>query len=223
MGLRVQRDRIRASLTRVDPAKSQLRWASIITPRVYSVPWPNGNHALIRWGFVIYGCIDGFSRRITYLHRATNNQANTVCALFEAATEEFGWPFRVRGDYGGENIDVARRMEAVRGEGRGSFIRGPSTRNQRIERLWREVFRCVAFLFYCVFYALEDQGLLNMNDPIQSFALHFVFKPRINHALTEFRIAFNLHPRERRIIGLHGNCGLMGWSTDPVERMIQMI
>lgn len=73
LGLRVQRDRIRASLTRVDPVNSQLRWASIITRRTYSVPWPNslwhmdGNHALIRWGFVIHDCIDGFSRMIMFM------------------------------------------------------------------------------------------------------------------------------------------------------------
>lgn len=179
---------------------SQLRWATIITRRTYSVPWPNslwhmdGNHSLIRWGFVIHGCIDGFSRMIIYLQCCTNNCAETVCAFFENATQTFGWPSRVRGDFGGENVDVASRMEDVRGQNRGSFIRGPSTRNQRIERLWREVFRCVAFLFYSVFFALEDAGYLDTNNPMHLFSLHFVYVPRINHALTEFREAFNLHP-----------------------------
>lgn len=31
-------------------------------------------------------------------------------------------------------------MTQETGDGRGSFIAGPSTRNQRIERLWRDVF-----------------------------------------------------------------------------------
>ena len=40
-GLRVQRDRIRWSLTRVDPENTALGWACVITRRVYSVPEPN--------------------------------------------------------------------------------------------------------------------------------------------------------------------------------------
>ena len=41
LGLRVQRDRVRSSLTRVDPDNTALRWTSVISRRVYSVPWPN--------------------------------------------------------------------------------------------------------------------------------------------------------------------------------------
>ena len=84
-------------------------------------------------------------------------------------------------------------MLHVRGEGRGSFIAGPSTRNQRIERLWRDVFRCVCHLFYYVFYALEDTSLLNIENPTDLFALHLTFIPRINLALREYMEAFNHH------------------------------
>ena len=108
--------------------------------------------------------------------------------------QQFGVPTRVRGDHGGGNIEVARLMVRERGEGRGNFIAGPSTRNQRIERLWRDVFRCVSFLFYGVFYSLEERGYLNVNNPTEMFLLHFIFLPRINLALDEFTKASNLRP-----------------------------
>ena len=82
-------------------------------------------------------------------------------------------------------------MVDARGTGRGSFIAGPSTHNQRIERLWRDVFRCVMHYFYYLFYALEDSGNLNIEDATNMFALHFVFLPRINKALHKYQETFN--------------------------------
>lgn len=200
LGLRVQRRRIRECLARVDPANTALRWGIVVSRRQYSVPWPNslwhldGHHSLIRWGLVIHGCIDGFSRRIMFLRCNNNNLSQTVLELFLKAVEKDGlWPSRIRVDYGVENVQVCDAMVEARGEGRGSFIAGSSTRNQRIERLWRDVFRCVCHLFYYVFYAMEDTGLLNIENPIDIFALHLTFTPRINLALHEYMEAFNHH------------------------------
>ena len=135
---------------------------------------------------MIHGCIDGFSRRICYLLCVDNNRSETVATVFQNAAE-FGWPSRVRGDHGGENSIVASLMLQVRSD-------GSSTRNQRIERLWREVSRCVLFLFYSVFYALEESGNLDVENDEHMFVLHYIFKARINYALQEFAAAFNDRP-----------------------------
>lgn len=81
-------------------------------------------------------------------------------SYFEDAISQYGLPSRVCEDHGGENVLVAQFMTQERGEGRGSFIAGPSTRNQRIERLWRDVFRCVCSLFYGVFLRARGRRTL---------------------------------------------------------------
>ena len=100
---------------------------------------------------VIHGCIDGYSRLIIYLHCSNNNLAITVKQLFEAAVQVYGLPSRVRGDRGGENVEVADFMISQRGEGRGSFLCGRSVHNQRIERSWRDVFSGCTILYYQFF------------------------------------------------------------------------
>ena len=97
----------------------------------------DGNHNLIRWGFVIHEAIDGFSRKTMCLKCSTNNMASTVLDLFLNATNQFGIPSRVRADQDVENVDIARYMFShhPRGPGRRSFIAGKSCHNQRIERL----------------------------------------------------------------------------------------
>ena len=130
VGYYVPRRRVRAGINRVDPRNTALRWGALVSRRVYSVPWPNslwhldGHHSLIRWGLVIHGCIDGYSRRIIYLVCSSNNLAEIVLHLFETAIERDDglWPSRIRVDYGVEKTAVCDAMVAVRGEGRGSFI-----------------------------------------------------------------------------------------------------
>ena len=111
-GLFVQRSRLRGSLRRVDATGLEDRRIHTIQRRNYYVPSPNyvwhidGTHKLIRWKFVTHAAIDGFSRLITFCKCSTNNKSSTVLQLFVEATRKFGFPLRVRTDYGIENVRV---------------------------------------------------------------------------------------------------------------------
>lgn len=153
----------------------------------------DGHHKLVRWRFVTHGCIDGYSRVITYLHCSTNNRASTVYKLFIEAIQKYGLPSRMRSDQGRENVMIAQYMLEHRGVARGSFITGRSTHNQRIERLWRDVHRCVTQLYYRLFYHLEDRDLLDPLNDVHLFALHYVYLSRINKSLQGFVEGWNNH------------------------------
>ena len=51
--------------------------------------------------------IDGYSQLITYINCSDNNSAETVLECFLCGGHQYGFPSRVRSDYGLENLHVA--------------------------------------------------------------------------------------------------------------------
>lgn len=119
--VKVTRAQLRATLRAQDPHGNMVRSGRVLHRRDYDVPFVNsvwhmdGQHKLINWKFVIHGAVDGKSRLIVFMLASDNNKSETVEDSFLQATQQWGWPSRVRADYGGENLGVRTLMNAVRG------------------------------------------------------------------------------------------------------------
>ncbi|KAK7012593.1 hypothetical protein R3P38DRAFT_2549489 [Favolaschia claudopus] len=198
-GLRVQKERVRQSLARVDALGQMLRKRQA-RRRPYRVPRPNylwhcdGHHKLIWWGIVIHGFIDGYCRTVLALKASTNNRASTVLAVFKEAIATYGKPSRVRGDRGGENVKVSVWMIIHRGPNRASFMWGSSTHNTRIERLWVEVGTQFARQWRAFFTRLGDLHCLDRKNPGHIWLLHQLFLDSINEDCVKFQNEWNAHP-----------------------------
>ena len=174
-GVHIPRHRVRDIIRRIDPINTALRWQAMHPRYQYDVPGPNalwhidGLHKLIRWGFVVHGGIDGFSRIVVFLTCATNNRKETVMTGFSIGTRKYVISSRVRSDYGGENIEVGRFIESTRGKNHGSHIQGSSVHNQRIERLHTDTTRCCLSIFYSVFSYMESEGILDVSNDTYFF------------------------------------------------------
>ncbi|XP_026063257.1 uncharacterized protein LOC113046621 [Carassius auratus] len=201
-GHRIQWHRVKASMQRVDGAGILARMFQLgfVARRSYSVPAPlslvhvDTNHKLITFNIVIFGGIDGFSRKILYLDAAANNKASTAFSFFLEGIHKHGWPSRVRGDQGVENVDIARCMFSVRGTGRGSFISGKSVHNQRIEHLWCDVWSAVSCKYYEVLHTMEEERVLDLSDELHLFCVHYAILPRLKSDLKGFTGSWNNHP-----------------------------
>jgi hypothetical protein len=200
-GYRVTREKLRESICRVDPVNRERRRKGAVVRRVYNVYGPHhlwhidGNHKLIKvFRAVIHGCIDGFTRKIIFLHIHDNNSASTVLSDFIKAVDKHGVLCeRIRTDKGGENIDVARFMLEMRGLNRGSVLTGSSNHNQRIERLWYDVTRKVLFSYKEIFLYYINILDMDINNDRTCFIMHYLFLDRIEADLQQFVEAWNNH------------------------------
>ena len=116
-----------------------------------------------------------------------------MLSCFLKGVETYRIPSRVRSDKGKENVLAADYIIEKRSSERGSMIAGPSTHNQRIERLWRDVFDGVLALYYELFAFMEDNELLDPFNEIDIAALHYIFIPLINNKLDAWRHAWSKH------------------------------
>ena len=75
-----------------------------------------------------------------------------------------------------------------------SSLVASSTHNEQVERMWRDVTRCVSNSYINLFSALETEGTLDPINEVDLFCLHYIFIPRINKSLADFQGSWNHHP-----------------------------
>ncbi|KAF7317402.1 Integrase catalytic domain-containing protein [Mycena chlorophos] len=203
-GIKIQKERVRRSLLRVDGLGQALRRRRTIVHREYISPRPNakwhmdGHHKLIRHGIVIHAFVDGYDRMCTGIRASNNNKSETVLEVFLQAVQTHGVPSRVRGDRGGENVLVSVWMIKHHGPGRGSFSWGLSTRNTPSERFWVEVGSQVVRAWRCFLSRLERLHKLDVDDPCHLWLIHHLFLDTINDELAKFAAEWNAHPMRGR-------------------------
>ena len=117
----------------------------------------------------------------------------TILDLFVHAVSQFGLPDHVRSDYGGENTEVWKYMIAVHNLDYHCVITGSSVHNERVERPWRDVHRCIVSPFTEKFQSLESVGVLDPLNEVDLYVLHLVFLPLINKCISEFKESWNHH------------------------------
>ena len=115
------------------------------------------------------------------IRHSNNNLAVSVFNKFALATAIYGMPDTLRVDEGVENADVALFKHSF-----GNIIRGRSVHNQCIERLWVDMWNGATNIFHSLFNEMEAMGILEPDNEVHIWVLHFVFLPRINRALEVF-------------------------------------
>lgn len=207
--LKIKQKTVMSLLKIIDSDAVEARSRYRLKRRVYTVPGPNyiwhadGHDKLKRFGFAIYGAIDGYSKKIMWLTVATtNNNPEVMAHQYLTCVEKKGFiPTFMRTDRGTEVIimedfHVALRVNYNNDDddcGFNSFLKGKSTHNQRIESFWRQLKQRLLIFYIDFFKEMEVQNILDVNNKIHVECLRFCFGLLIQHEIDVTRKEWNEH------------------------------
>ncbi len=188
-GLRVSQNITRLLLGVLDPEGVALRSHGRLHRRQYICGGPNhvwhidGWDKLKQFGFAVHACIDGFSRKILWLHvnRSNNNPAVIAGYYLKTVKRLNRVPRLVRSDRGTENGLVRLLQIALRLNhndtlsGYQSFRYGRSTSNQRVECFWSQLRRMVTHFWINFFKDVRDSGVFDNSDPVHVECMRLCF------------------------------------------------
>lgn len=206
--LHVKQTTVLKLLRLIDPHGVNNRKRRKLHQRNYSVPGPNhvwhsdGYDKLKPYGFAVRTCIDGFSRKVLWLKLGTSNNKPQVIAFYYCKLVlKMGFIPRVlRVDAGTENTFAGMIQRALRHHDDdqyavkgGSFVVGPSTGNQRIERYWGEARHNIMGFYIDLFKTMIDSNILNNKDIVDREVLRFCFAHLIQSELSTGQEEWNSH------------------------------
>ena len=150
---------------------------------------------------------------ITFLKISLNNKTVAVLRHFKNGVKKTGLPARISSDYGLENVGIVDFMMAAHKTS--SFLTGTSVHNQRIERLWQEVFESFiqpfynhfmhflliqscyvlhfTFYLFCIHRKLEQEGLLDQSNDFDMMCLHLCVGQFLSAVVGDFLVLWNRH------------------------------
>lgn len=196
----------------LDPEGVEARSRYRLKRRVYSVPGPNfmwhsDNHdKLKRYGFPMYGFIDGFSKKVLSVEVATtNNNPHVIAHYFlQLVKKQQCLPTILRTDKGTEATLIGELQMALRFgneddlAGFNSHIKGKSTHNQRIESYWREFREHLLDFYIQLFKVMESENVIDVTNPVHIDCLRFCFGKLIKEEISLTRKEWNQHHVRRQ-------------------------
>ena len=219
-GLNVSQNVVRLALRFINPVEVENRRQRRLKRRTYANPGPNfcwhvdGYDKLKPYGFAIHGCIDGFSRKVLWLHVSNTNNNPQVTALYfvRAVLRYKTQPMLVRCDRGSENVHIEKIQKFMRRfnddpfAGINSFLYGRSTANQRIEAWWSMFRRQCSNFWINTFKDMQTIGLIDVDDPIHIECLRFCFLDLIRTDIDRMQTEWNTHfiQTKRHLHGIRG-------------------
>lgn len=199
-GIQVPRTVVQTMLKELDPEGSRQRRAHRLKRREYHNSGPNfawhadGYDKLKPYGFPIHGCIDGWSRKILWLHvTRSNNLPDNIATYFLDAVEEFGGcPVNVITDLGTEN-GVMAGIQAFFREDSSSHRYVSSPQNQRIEAWWSILRKTMSSWWINFFKDLLEQGIVDTTNTLHMECLWFCFAGLLQRNLNQAKTHWNTH------------------------------
>ena len=193
-GLNISYEKVRKASLKVDPGGVELRSRNVIRRRVYETKGPfhvshiDGHDKLKKWGFALYGGIDGFSRKVLWLNVSTTNNDPLVVANYflQCVTRYKMAPKQLRFDRGNENI-YCQDIQTFLTKTEDSYRYGSSVRNQRIEALCSRLLRFRVHWWVEFFRTMGSDGIYKGEFILHYELLYFCFMSALQYELNEFQ------------------------------------
>ena len=192
----VTRRQVRDALFLLDPTGPRWRESHQKVRQVYVAPRPgylycvDTCHKFRRWGLICGLMVDACSRLVLTSWLADNNRSLTLFREFMNVCKTYGIPEFVRADDGSENKAMAHAQVFLRGNG--TYFRGTSTANVRVECHHGRVTKKALGAYKQEFIELESIWL-NPYDPLHRFILWHVYGQRMQDEMDRYARTWNAH------------------------------